>query len=359
MRQLGVSIYPNSSDEKTDEQYLTKAEGFGFRRVFMSMLEAKNVSETINKFKRIIQFANNHGFQVTLDVAPRIFKALGVSYTDLNFFKELGVSVLRLDQGFDGITEANLSYNPEGIIIELNMSNNTGYLANILSYQANEPFIYGCHNFYPQIGTGLSDDFFLVCSKSFKSKGIHTAAFVSSNVGTIGPWNVNDGLPTRESDRGLPIDVQAKSLFMTGLIDDVIIGNAYASDQELENLSKLNKYKLTLGVNFVANISEVERKIVLSEPHYRRGDSNALVARSTMSRVKYRDVPNAPHDNTKEFQVGDIVVGNDDFGVYKNELQLVLQPHSDVRKNKVGAIKSAELPLLGYVYPWTKFEFVN
>lgn len=44
------------------------------------------------------------------------------------------------------------------------MINNVAYLENILSYQANEPFLYGCHNFYPQRGTGLPYDFFVACS---------------------------------------------------------------------------------------------------------------------------------------------------------------------------------------------------
>lgn len=357
MRQLGLSIYPNHSNEAEDKAYLLLGEKYGFTRIFMSMLEANDVKATEEKFRRIIEFGNQHGFKTTLDVSPRIFDQLGISYTDLAFFKRIGVAAVRLDQGFNGITEADLSYNPEQLIIELNMSNDTGYLDNILSYQANVPFLYGCHNFYPQVGTGLEDEFFERCTKRFKSRGIHTAAFVSSQVGTQGPWNVNDGLPTRESDRYLPITTQAKSMFMSGLIDDVIIGNAYASEAELKALAALDRYKLSFNVQTVAGINPVERQILLQENHYRRGDSNALVARSTESRVKYRPDANRPHDNTHDFERGDILIGNDDFGVYKNELQVVLKPHHDLRKNKVGSIDDAELPLLKYLYPWTKFTF--
>lgn len=357
MRQIGLSIYPDHSDEKKDEAYLLLGEKYGFTRIFMSMLEAKDVEATEAKFSKIIKFGNEHGFNTTLDVSPRIFDQLGISYTNLSFFKKLGVSAVRLDQGFDGITEADLTYNPEGLIIELNMSNDTGYLDNILSYQANKPFLYGCHNFYPQVGTGLEDEFFKRCTERFKSRGIHTAAFVSSQVGDQGPWNVNDGLPTRESDRYLPVEVQAKSMFMSGLIDDVIIGNAYASESELKKLGELNRYKLGFSIDTVKDINDVESKILFEENHYRRGDSNALVARSTMSRVKYREVENPEHDNRDQFEVGDILIGNDAFGVYKNELQVVLKPHKDIRKNKVASIKKEELPLLKYLYPWTKFTF--
>ena len=48
-----------------------------------------------------------------------------------------------------------------------------------------------------------------------------------------------EGLPTLEDHRDLPIEVQAKHLLMTGLIDDIIISNAYAT-KELYALSKIN-----------------------------------------------------------------------------------------------------------------------
>ena len=77
-----------------------------------------------------------------------------------------------------------------------------------------------------------------------------------------------------------------------------------------------------------------------------------------MVRVKYANEPKPAHDNAKEFQRGDVVIGNDDFGKYKNELQIVLEPHSDPRKNLVGKIPPEELMLLDFVKPWTKFKFV-
>ena len=77
-----------------------------------------------------------------------------------------------------------------------------------------------------------------------------------------------------------------------------------------------------------------------------------------MTRVVYKDTANPVHDNTQEFQIGDVVVGNDDFGKYKNELQIVLEPHSDSRKNLVGKIPQDARILLDFLKPWTKFQFV-
>lgn len=359
-RALGVSVYPDHSDINQDKAYLKKASECGFTRIFMSMLEVTDGKEKIKaKFKDLISYAKELGFETILDVVPSIFDELEISYDDLSFFHEMGADGIRLDAGFDGNKEAMLTFNPFGLAVELNMSNDVAYLDNILTYQANKPYLYGCHNFYPQEGTALPYDFFEKCSIRFKNQGIRTAAFITSQVGKIGPWDVNDGLPTLEAHRHLPLTVQAKHLFATGLIDDVIIGNAYASAEELELLGQINRYQTELSVVFEPKANPVEKEIVLKEQHFRRGDITDQVVRSTEVRKKYKAHDNPAHDNQEEFQVGDVVIGNDAFGKYKNELQIVLQPHTDKRKNKVGHIEATERVLLDFVKPWSKFRFTE
>lgn len=357
-RKLGISLYPDHSNPETDRKYLQLAQKYGFSRIFMSMLEVTDGKEAVAaKFKELIFFAKDLGYETILDVAPNIFDELGISYDDMGFFKELGADGIRLDVGFDGNKEAMLTFNPEEVAIELNMSNDVAYLDNILTYEANQPFLYGCHNFYPQEGTALPYDFFEKCSLRFKRQGIRTAAFVTSQVGTIGPWDINDGLPTLEVHRHLAPATAAKHLFATGLIDDVIIGNAYASEAELAAMGSVNRYQTQFAIEFVSDISEVERQIVLRAQHFRRGDITDQVIRSTQVRKDYKNENNPAHDNGIEFQPGDVVVGNDAFGKYKNELQIVLTPHRDSRKNKVGTIAQEELILLPFIKPWSKFRF--
>lgn len=187
-RALGISLYPDHSDPEKDREYLKLAHKYGFNRIFMSMLEVTEEPVIVQqKFQKLIHFAKNLGFETILDVAPNIFEPLNISYDELGFFHETGADGIRLDLGFDGKKEALLTYNPYRLEIELNMSNDVAYLENILSHQANEPFLYGCHNFYPQEGTGLPYKFFEACSLRFKKYGIRTAAFVSSQAGSTGP----------------------------------------------------------------------------------------------------------------------------------------------------------------------------
>ncbi|WP_338215143.1 DUF871 domain-containing protein [Companilactobacillus muriivasis] len=357
-RTLGISLYPDHSDVNEDKRYLVLASQYGFTRIFMSMLEVSEGKEKVaQKFTDLIKFAKGLGFSTTLDIAPNIFDQLDISYDDLDFFSELGADAIRLDQGFDGQKEALLSFNPQEINIELNMSNDVAYLDSILSYSANRPFIYGCHNFYPQRGTGLPLDFFISASQRFKNQGIETAAFITSQAGTIGPWDINDGLPTLEMHRDLPLDVQAKHLFATNLIDCVIIGNAYASEDELRRLGELDRYQLVFNVALSEGITQLEREVLLDNQHVRRGDITDLVIRSTEVRKKYKANDNPVNSDTHTFVRGDVVIGNDEFGKYKNELQVVLRDHSDMRKNRVAQIPTDELFLLDYIGPWDKFRF--
>ena len=73
-----------------------------------------------------------------------------------------------------------------------------------------------------------------------------------------------------EMHRKMPVET-AKHLFATGLIDDVIIGNAYASEAELAARA-IDRYQTAFAIEFVPEINEVERQIALNEQHYRRGD---------------------------------------------------------------------------------------
>jgi hypothetical protein len=64
--------------------------------------------------------------------------------------------------------------------------------------------------------------------------------------------------------------------------------------------------------------------------------------------------------STKTIQKGQIMIGNNSFGKYKGELQIILKEMPiDERKNIVGTIAEEELFLLDYVGAWTQFTCVE
>ncbi|WP_210617825.1 DUF871 domain-containing protein [Mammaliicoccus lentus] len=357
-KRLGISLYPQKSDLENDLAYIDKAKKYGFNRIFICFLSiGTNFENELEKFHKIINYANKNMFEVSVDIAPDVLDKINVDKDILNFFNDLGVSAIRLDQGYSGKEEADMTFNSHGLKVELNMSNNTFYLDNIFSHKPNYNLLTGCHNFYPQSYTGLSYQHFIDCSKKFKSYGLRTAAFVNSENGNKGPWDINDGLCTLEQHRNLPIEVQAKELWATNLIDDVIIGNAYASENELKKLSEINNIIIDLEIEVEPKNTDIEKNI-MEELHVRRGDITEFLVRSTEVRKKYIDSDIQPKFvNKKNFEIGDVLIGNNNFGKYKAELQIVLKemPY-DTRRNIVGKVKTDNICLLNYINEWDKFN---
>lgn len=359
---LGISIYPEKQSKKAILNYLEIAAKYNFKRVFSCLLSAqKNKEELIKDFSEINDFAHKLGMYVILDVNPRVFDKFNATYDNLEFFKNLKADGIRLDLGFDGKKEADMTYNLQNLFIEINISNDNKYFDNILSYQPNKTMLMASHNFYPQKYTGLSVSFFEQITKKFKNNNIKTAAFITSKNALFGPWELSHGLCTVEICRELPITTQAKYLYATKLIDDVIIGNSFATENELKALSKVDKNVLSfkLKTKSLLNNSELENKILFEEAHFRRGDTNDFCIRSTQSRVKYKNCDFKANITPKFFKKGDVVICNSNYKQYKGELQIILQDMENIElgKNLVGSIIEEEHFLLNYLPALGRFKF--
>ena len=84
MRKLGLSIYPEKSTKEEIMTYLKKASEYGFTRIFSCLLSVeKSPVEIKAEFLEMNRFAKALGYEVIVDVSPRVFKELGISYQDL------------------------------------------------------------------------------------------------------------------------------------------------------------------------------------------------------------------------------------------------------------------------------------
>lgn len=360
MGKLGISIYPEKTTEKEIFNYIDMASKYGFSRIFSCLLSVNDTRENIiNKFSNINNYAKEKGFEIIVDVSPRVFNDLGISYNDLSFFKEIGADGLRLDMGFTGSEESLMTYNEENLKIEINMSSNTNYIDTIIDYMPNKDNLIACHNFYPHRYSGLNFDHFIKCTERFNKYGLRTAAFITSqNENTFGPWPVTDGLPTLELHRNLPVEVQAKHLIALGNINDIIISNCYPSEEEMKKLGAMRKDMVTFDIYLEDGVPEIEQKILFKEKHFNRGDFSDNLVRSTQSRVKYKGhnfkLFNAPEIIKK----GDVVIESSEYGHYAGELQIALSDMVNSGKsNVVGHIKEDEIFILDYIRPWQKFNF--
>lgn len=360
MKRLGISIYPEHASLQRNKEYIDLASHCGFRRIFTCLLSVNKPKEEIKaEFKELIDHAHQNDMEVILDVAPYVFDRLDIAYDDLSFFEEIHADGIRLDEGFDGHREAKMTYNPQRFKIELNASMDNQAIENIVSYKPNLDFLLTCHNFYPQRYSGLSFETFYKTSRAIRHLGLPIAAFISSQEpDAFGPWNVNEGLCTLEMHRDLPIDLQARHLFATGLVDDVLIANCFPSDKELEALSQIDPNVLGIKVECEKDLEEVEKKILFEHIHEVRGDRNPYAARSTAPRRTFKNA-SIPPKNTKDLKRGDVVIVNELYDRYKGELHIVLQDMpNDGRKNVVGHIQEEEQILLDYLDAWRTFKLI-
>ncbi len=360
MKKLGISIYIEKASIDDNKKYIKLASKYGFDRIFSCLLsvDPSKKEQIIKNFKEVNMYARECNMEVILDVSPRVFNDLGISYKDLSFFKEVGADGFRLDVGFTGSEESLMTFNEHGLLVEINMSLDTAMIDNIMDYMPNTKNLIGCHNFYPHNYTGLPYDFFVRTTNRFKKYGLRTAAFINSPNATFGPWPVGDGLCTLEMHRTLPIDVQLKHyVALNGLIDDVLISNCFPTENELKLLGSLNRDVVEFDVKLASNVPDVEKSIVVNDLHFRRGDMNDNMIRSTMSRVNHMGHIFKVF-NPVGIKRGDLIIESSEYGHYAGELQIALVDMKNTGKsNVVGKIREEELFLLDYILPWQKFRF--
>ena len=360
MKRLGISIYPEKSSKKEILDYIDLSSEMGFSRIFSCLLSVNKSKNEIKKdFIEINKYAKSKGFEVIVDVAPNIFSNLGISYNNLEFFNEINADGVRLDIGFTGNEEAIMTFNKYNLKIEINMSNNVHTIDTIMDYMPNRYNLYGCHNFYPHIYSGLNLDYFIKCTERFLKYGIKTAAFVTSqNKNTFGPWPVTQGLPTLEMHRFLPLDVQIKHFLAIDCIDDILISNCYPSYEELNSLKNLDMRLITFDVEMKKDVPEVENDIIFKELHFNRGDKSENMIRSTQSRLKYKGHEFKLFNAPEIIKRGDIVIESSKYGHYAGELQIALKEMKNTgMSNVVGKVCDNEIFLLDYIKPWQKFKF--
>lgn len=358
-KRLGFSIYPEKSTVQENLDYIDLAAKYQFKRMFTCFLSVSMTKEELfEKYQPLIFHARNLGIETYVDVYPSFFENMAIPLDDLSFFHEIGATGFRLDKSFSGSEESLMSYNPYGLKIEVNLSNDTSYIKNLFDYEPNRENIVGCHNFYPQKYTGLDEDFFVQSTAKYNQIGLHTAAFVSSSVGAIGPWDVSEGQPTLERDRTLPIDLQARGLWAGSVVDDLIIGNAFASEAELKALSEIDPHRVNLTLRTEDSLDALEEKITFTELHFQRGDISAYMVRSTTGRSKYQHQVITKRESTPTIKRGDVLLANSTYGIYAGELQIALKDReNDGHWNRIGWIPEEEHFLLDYITPWKKFIF--
>ena len=120
---LGVSVYPDIRPLDEIADYLRRAAGFGYKRIFTSMFSVEGTpEEVLAYFRDLDAVAHEVGMEVALDVNPECLARLGATPQDLSVFAEIGADILRMDGAYGEDDNYDMLCNPHGIKIEYNAS---------------------------------------------------------------------------------------------------------------------------------------------------------------------------------------------------------------------------------------------
>lgn len=387
MIKLGVSLYPEQEKIEDIDNYLALASKYGFTKVFTSMFSVDGTKEEIIEyFKKFTSIAHKYGMVVSGDCNGMFIEKMGASEKDLSVFKEMGIDILRMDFSFRDERDAILINNKEGIGIEMSTSF-IDVIEKAIANGANPSNITTCHNFYPQRYSAPTLEAINKLNNYWQEKQIKCAIFISSQEkGTHGPWPVSDGLPTIEEHRNMSIEAQLKHCISLKNIDEVIIGNAYASEEEFKKIAEVMEKafiniprndamgfmadlmphgditRIPLKIKLDENITDLEKEVLFKFPiHNDMGDCLNYMLRSRMTRFIYKkaSIP-ARETDRKLYTRGDVVIVNDNLKHYGGEVQIVLKDMEvDGQRNLLGRIAEEEMILLDQLGAGDVFTFME
>lgn len=385
---LGVSVYPDLRPIEEIEEYLHMVSKYGFTRVFSSMFSVEGTKEEVLAyFKKLDGIAHECGMKVSLDVNPECLTKIGATPDDISVMHDIGCDIIRMDGSYGDEGDIKIINNPYGIMIEFNASLPIEIITNLVKKGADKSRMLTCHNFYPQRLTGVQWKKYLNTNRIVRSEGLRIGAFIAShNKPTHGVWDSQDGLPTVEMIRDLPVDLQAR-LLIAGGATDVFFGNAYAAEEEVAAVAKiveglgrpddslLKEFRGYMPDDMLANMDVKKIKVKLEKditpiekedlltfvPLVDMGDSSEWIWRCRAPRVKYKDFDFPSRKIDKEyFEVGDVVTVNDNYRHYHGEIQVCLIPFkNDGQRNLLGHINDDEMKIFDTVKDGDMLIFVE
>ena len=360
MWERGIAAYVGLGHSlQTIHNYLQLAHNYGYTRLFTSLhIPEANAKLMVADFHEFVADAVYLGYSITADISPQTFTMLGANPSDFSSFKKLGLSAIRLDDGFSPNEIAAITAT-SGVDIEINASTITpATLHQIYTAKADFTRLRACHNYYPRPETGMSFPLFTERCQLLRDYKIPVLAFIPSRSCPRGP--IFAGLPTLEKHRLISSQLATKELLASQLVDGVLFGDPLVLEDELAAVAALDPNCIEIQVKVATEISTAEREILFAS-HTNRTDPGEWVIRSQEAR---RICPAViPARIAMPRPIGVVNIDNQDYLRYMGELQVVLSTlPADPRVNLVARIIPEEKFLLNYIKPGQAFrlkEFIE
>lgn len=345
---LGFSIYLNADLTKKQILEMELMSNSGFKGVFSSVnIPEDDSKKYIVRLKKLGKLCHKLNLNLTIDITEKGLKSIDIDVNNIKEVAKLGVTSLRIDDGFNMHQVAEMS---RDIPLALNASTITETdITKLHHYKANFDNLEAWHNYYPHPDTGLSSTWLKNKNDWLKGQGFTTMAFVAGDTELRGP--IYAGLPTLEDDRKQHPLAATLKLLRTLSVDKVYVGDPSLSDNVRE------QFRLFFKQNILQLSIQSDMSMLLTNCWHSRPDLSQNVVRLVEGRDKIKNV--LPF-KTNNRPVGSITVDNSLYGRYTGELEITKKAlNADTRVNVVGKVIEKDLPLLSWVDSNQAIQFIS
>lgn len=367
LHRCGVSVYPALEDPEefqAAQEYIRLAHDLGYHEVFSSLhLPEQDCTSSLGMVRELGEFVDALGMEWILDISGKMLRRILEDPVLSRQMREIPLHWLRLDYGVTPEETCRLARTLQVPGLMLNASvlsrREVDFLVPTLRRMEPQMALRAHHNFYPRPETGLSMEFMVQRSRQYLPYGVPVTACVASLQHPRLPLGA--GLPTVEAHRNAGCLRASRELLATGVVDDLLIGDPFASKEELQMVADACR-GVPLAVRFVAapGITGQEREIVFGGIHHARPDEAADAIRSQTSRemaTPGAKVPARPQEPRRRLAV---TVDNENYQRYSGELQLVTRDlPGDPRVNVAGWVHPDDAWKVAVITPGSDFYFTE
>lgn len=329
MTQLGISLYPHLQAKQDMEIQLRLAKKIGYSDVYTSIqsdLAWASTSQLTEPFLWLIDTCRVMSLQLHVDINRSILERLQATAEDLSPFRRRGISIIRLDFGFEDDHEevAVMTKNDENIWIEDNCSMQRDPIARVkaMQHHGNLAQYLVFHNFFPRTDTGLSFRRTIELAKLYHACGIRTGVFINSLASTSRLFKYSHGLCTVENHRYKPSYLSAGELIAPNQFDYLFFGDGDPSENEMLLVQEIGRNRrVILPVYFNSEISVELKQTLLDMTFLSRSDQPEFIVRATQSRGCAKIEP----FNCMQRDKLCITLDNSLAGKYEGELQIAMK----------------------------------
>lgn len=359
---VGTSFYLGIPDSTRHSAYdcVEIAADLGIQHFFTTVqMPEADITGTLDEFRRIGTMCTRRELRVMADAHPIAFRRVGGSVRDLEPFREIGITDLRLDAGFgdEAVQELMGSAKKVGMSLVINASPQTP--ASLQELKRRGLTLEGavaCHNYYPRMESGMSARYLAAQTDLLHGEGMLVMGFVASQ--KHHRYITNEGLSTIERHRYVEPHRACRELLTRKWCDHVYIGDQTDDEQELKQLVEArDNPHLVLRVAVREDANPNAAAIAFGRLHQHLPQEFEVTYRARGDRQRVGVAVIEPPRTAVERPRGTVAVDTVLIPRYGGEIHISkVDLPADFRTTVVGHVIEDDMVFLDAIEPRTEFQ---